>query len=199
MNRRALLGGAVALPVMAVATLPAAAVVTVDAGRDAQWTTVVADFRAKYASWFANIDVEDAQRAAFREARASLGPKPQEPAAPSRGDVLDKTVRELRDACEAPGHKAAWAAYERDQAAWNEREAELRERMMAPAEAHHDALYKARADAFLPLSTYPVRSLADLAEKIGIVMADYDGENVPQEYLADFLADVRRLGGDARA
>jgi len=173
MNRRALLGGAVALPALAVAALPAAAAVP---ATDPRWAALVADFRQKFATWLAYIDVEDEQRGAFYDAAKALGPKPQKP---WREDELP--------------------AWKQEHAVYAAREAELRERIMGPSEAIMDGLSKARGDAFKALCLYPVRSLADLAEKIEIVAADYDGAEVPLECLADFLADVRRLGGEASA
>jgi len=173
-SRRALIGGAGLAAT--VAAVPIAASVTAAAGHDARWAALVADFRQKFATWLAYIDVEDEQRGAFYDAAKALGPKPQKP---WREDELP--------------------AWKREHAVYAAREAELRERIMGPAEAIMDGLSKARGDAFKALCLYPVRSLADLAEKIKIVAADYDGAEVPLECLTDFLADVRGLDGEARA
>lgn len=198
-TRRNVLGGALALPALAVATMPVAATAIVAAGADARWVTMVADYRAKRTAWLATCGLEDDEMAAFWEARSSLGPEPQQPGSNLPENFREMTLAELRGLRDAPAHKAAWAAWERDHAAWKERETALRERMTGPAKATYDAAYEVQADAFNALSGYPVRSLADLGEKIELIAADYDSESVPQEYVADILADVRRLAGEARA
>jgi len=196
-SRRALIGAAGLAAT--VAAVPIAASVTPATGHDPCWAALVADFRQKQAAWEPTIGGEDALMDVFREACTAIGPEPQQPGTATSGDMLDKTLRELRDACRTPEHEARWAAYERDHAAWKAKEAELRDRIMGPARTRYLETYQARAWAFNALTAYPVRSLADLAEKIEIVAADFEGSEVPLEYLTDFAADVRRLGGEARA
>lgn len=198
-SRRALIGGAGLAAI--VASVPAAAstfpAVASNSNADPVWSKLVADFREGYAAWLATINLEDDAGESLFNARASLPPEPTKPGAASGDDILDKTLRELRDACDTPEHKAAWTDYERDHAAWKVQHDALHEQIVAPATAIHDRAFAIRSTAFNALTTYRVTNLCDLCEKIEIISKDYEGDGVPLEYVADILADVRHLAGGA--
>ncbi|NKJ02875.1 hypothetical protein [Novosphingobium sp. SG707] len=166
---------------------------------DPVWSKLVADFRTKYDAWFATIDLEDDADEAFETACTSLPPKPTMPEAADVSDILNKTFREIRDSGNAPEQKAAWADYERDHAEWKAKRDALREQFVGPAKAAYHQTFGLRSDAFNALAAYRVANLNDLSEKIEIIAQDYDGFDIPQEYVANILADVRHLAGKSRA
>jgi hypothetical protein len=195
-NRRTLLGAIAAVP----ATLAAIPVMAAPGiSTDPVWRKLVDDFRAKYAAWMATISLEDDANAAFHEARASLPPEPSEPESANDDDILDKTLRELRDACRTPEHEAAWVDYKRDHAAWQTQHDALREQFVGPARTINEQTSAARIDAFDALTAYRVTNLRDLREKIEIIAKDYEECDIPPEYVADILADVQHLAGEVRA
>lgn len=193
-NRRTLLGAIAAVP-SALAAIPAIAAPNIST--DPAWRKLVADFEAKYAAWLATIGLEDDATAAFRDVRASLPPEPTKPGSANDGDILDRTLRELRDECDAPEHKAAWADYRRDYAAWKTQHDALRERFVGPAKAAYERTLAARSDAFNALADHRIANLHDLAEKIEIIANDYEESDIPPEYVAEILADVQHLAGEA--
>lgn len=193
-TRRGLLG-AIAVSPAALAAVPAVAAFSISI--DPIWPKLVADFRTKYAAWLATVGLEEDADDAFLAARASLPPEPTKPSLSSAGDILDKTLREIRDAPDTQEHKAAWADYDRDRAAWKAQHDALREQFVGPAKAAHDRAYAIQSQALDALTTYRVTNLRDLSEKIEIIAKDYDGSDIPPEYVADILADVRNLAGVA--
>jgi hypothetical protein len=195
-NRRTLLGAIAAAPA-ALAAIPAIAAPSIST--DPVWRKLVDDFRAKYAAWLATINLEDDANAAFREARVSLPPEPSEPESANDDDILDKTLRELRDSCRTPEHEATWADYKRDHAAWKTQHDALHEQFVGPARAISEQASDARIDAFDALTAYRVTNLRDLGEKIEIITKDYEECDIPTEYVADVLADVRHLAGEGRS
>lgn len=75
----------------------------------------------------------------------------------------------------------------------------LRETILHPTKKRYDAIRAAYASALNALTSYRPSTLNVLAEKIEIITAEYDGCEVPLEYLDAFLADVRHMAGEARA
>lgn len=197
-TRRGILGAMAVVPALGLVAMPAAATSGAIVSHDPQWPKLVADFRTKYAAWFATIDLDEDASGAFHDACASLPAKPVEPGAPSKGRVLDKTVRELRDECDTPEHQAAWAVYKQDLAAWQIQHDTLRDQIVGPAKAAYERAFEIRSDALNTLMAYRVTNLGDLGEKIEIIRADYDGCDIPREYVADILADVRHLAAEGR-
>jgi hypothetical protein len=196
LNRRGILGVMAAAP--AVVVMPARSYASsVMPSGDPQWPKLVADFRAKYTAWLTTIDREQEADNAFAEASVSLPPKPEAPGAANKGNILDKTLRELRDACDTPEHTAAHAAYERDNAAWKAQRDALRDQIVGPAKAAYEEAFAIRSNALNTLMAYRVTNLADLGEKIEIIRDDHDGCDIPREYVADILADVRHLARES--
>ncbi len=193
-NRRGILGAIVALPMVAAGgAMPAGATL---ATSDPHWSALVADFRTKHAIWLAAVPGEDACRDAFNDACAALPPKPQAPGSSLPDDILGMTLAEIRASSDAPAYQAAWRFYERDHAAWEEQHAALRQRIIGPAKAIYDETYAAYAAATDALAEYPVPTLAQLVEKIEIIVADYEGSEIPAKYIGAILADARRLAGE---
>lgn len=191
-TRRALIGGAGIAAVVAAAPIVAAAspVIAGDVS-DPKWQAIVANRHAAMSSWMAASDSEDDQVEIFREQLTTLLPEPTRPPAPS--DMLNKTLRELRDDYNDPQHEAAWSAYERDHAAWRKERDALRERIVGPATAHYAAATKAETDALSAVIAYPVQSLTDLGEKAELIVAEWAGCEVPVKHVSTLLADMRRL------
>lgn len=79
-----------------------------------------------------------------------------------------------------------WAAliadYRVSQAGWSASDENAQSSAMAALNKSLGALVEHRAP-----------SIHHLAEKLAIIIADYEGEKVPEEYLAEVLADVRHL------
>ena len=171
----------------AMAMAPAALAVPALAGSvaapDPRWAALVSDYHAKHADWLAMIDEEDNCGSAFEEACASLPPEPQQPGSGLPDDFIHMTLAEIKALGNDPAHKAAWAEYERAHAAWTE--------------ARKVAAFRARTAAFHTLTAYRVPTLIELRDKIAIVAADYDDDDIPQEYFADIFADVRHLAMEA--
>lgn len=193
-NRRALLGTlavASATPVLLTGIAAAATA-------DRTWPALVSDYRAKHKAWLGTIGLEDDLDGDVAAALAQLPPKPQEPPAEER-DFRDMTVREWMAIEQTPERKALWETYERDKARWTAEQAEVRRRILAPAKARYHEAYAAYAAALNVLTSHPVAALGHLAEKISIIIAEYDNCDVPPEYFGDVLADVRRLGGEMTA
>ncbi len=163
---------------------------------DPAWAELAADLRAKFAAWLAAIDVEQEADGAFDAAAAGLPPQPVKPGSAINGDILDKTLREIRDANDAAEFMAKWDEYERDYAAWKEQRAELRSKIVGPAKAEYDRTHAAYSGALNTLMSYRTNNLRDLREKIEIIIADYDGSPIAHEYVRDILADVSRLAGE---
>jgi hypothetical protein len=100
------------------------------------------------------------------------------------------TIAQIKASGASP---AAWAQYEADHAAWAKQRNALHRTICGPATAKYDAAFDAFEAAMKALAAYRVINLSDLAEKIEIIAADHDGAEIPQEYLAEVLADVRHL------
>ena len=189
-NRRRLLG-AIAIAPVALGAIPATATAKAS---DPHWSALVPDFRTKHAIWLASCHGEEDQMQAYR---AALPPEPQSPGSELPADLLGMTLAEIRTAGEDPAHQAAWRTYEHKHAAWEEERDAIRERIVGPAKAVHDAAWTTFATALATLTDYRVPTLPHLAEKIEIIMADYGGDDIPQEYVNAILADVRHLAGEA--
>lgn len=192
-TRRGLLGAIAVAPAMLAAASASAMPIT---PADPVWPKLVADFRAKYSAWLVTTSLDDDAMEAFQEACSSL---PSEPSKPpfEPGVLTSMTIGEIRALTEAPENVIAWCNYARDHAAWKKRRDALRLQFIGPAKAAYDGAYAAYATAFRTLTEYRVASLTDLAEKIEIIAADYEGSDIPPEYMADVLADVRHLAGGA--
>lgn len=193
-TRRGLLGAIAVAPAILAA---ASASATPFTPPDPVWRKLVADFRAKHAAWLDTVGLEDDAIEAFRGAcSARLPAEPQKPIfEPYDPNVM--TIGEIKALTEAPANVAAWSIYASEHADWVEKRDALRLEFVGPANATHDAAYASHADAFNTLTKYRVASLTNLAEKIEIIAADYVGCDIPPEYLADILADVRHLAGEA--
>lgn len=191
-NRRRLLG-AIAIAPVALGAIPATATASAN---DPHWSALVADFRTKHAAWLASCHGEDDQMPAYL---AALPPEPQSPGSGLPDDLLGMTIAEIRTAGDDPAHQAAWRSYEHEHAAWEEERDAICERIVGPAKAVHDAAWTVYATALATLTDFRVLTLPHLAEKIEIIMADYGGDDIPQEYLDAIFADVRRLAGEVRS
>jgi hypothetical protein len=192
-TRRGLLGAIAAVPMLGVA-MPALAA---DSGPDPEWSALVADFHAKHAIWLETLPESDNCLDAFQAACESLPPKPEKPDSDLPGNMLNMTLAEIKAISATPEHKAAWAAYETDLAAWTAQEDALRETIYGPSKARYDTSYAAYADALNALCQHRVAGLRELGEKIEIVVADYEDDVIPSSYFDDILADVRHLAGRA--
>lgn len=188
-TRRGLLG-AIAVAPIAAASRASAALPSIDVS----WSMLVTDLREKRAAWLLTTDLEDQALDQFHAAETGLSPEPTKPT-PSSIDNL--TIAQIRAASSSPENVAAWAAYEREHAAWKAEVDQVRDTFTGPAKAEYERAYGLYANAFNALTTYRVTNLRDLSEKIEIIAKDYDRDDVPQEYLADVLADVRYLSGEA--
>lgn len=164
---------------------------------DPVWRELAADLRAKFATWAATINLEQDALDSFDAAAAGLPPEPKKPGFAVDGDILDKTLRELRNASEAAECIAKWAEYEREHAAWKVQRDTLLSQIAAPGKAEYDRTHALYEDALNALMSYPTNNLRDLREKIEIIMADYEGSPIPHEYVRDILGDVSRLAGEA--
>lgn len=192
-TRRGLLGAIAVAP----AVLAATPVGATGNSADPVWVRLVADFQTKYAAWLATVDLEEEADEVFHDVRASLPPEPVRPGSISENDILDRTVRELRDECRTPEHKAAWATYERDHGAWQKQCDALREQVVGPAKAAYERASELRIEAFNALIEYRVQSLHDLRKKMELIAEYYEGFEVPFDDFANLIADVRNLGGEA--
>jgi len=61
------------------------------------------------------------------------------------------------------------------------------------AEEYRLACFAEYDNALKALVTHRAPSLDDLGEKIEIIAADYQGSEIPHEYLGELLADVHHL------
>lgn len=193
-TRRALIGGAGIAAVVAAAPIVAAAS-PISAGlvSDPQWQALVAHRHAANAAWLAASDNEDSHIELFQAELKTLRPEPKSPFTPGGAAILDKTVRELRDACHSLDTDAAWLAYERDRDAWQKDRDALRERIVGRSSAQYRAATKAENAAMAAVVAYPVQCLADLGEKTALILKEWDDGDVPAEHVSALLADMRRL------
>ena len=189
-SRRALLRTLAVAP-LALTAVPTAA--TVQAVHDPRWPALVADYHATREGWVAICAYDDDLAPEVEAGLASLPPKPIEPSSGLPDDISHMTIAQIKATGNTPEHKAAWADYERDLAEWKRREEAIRQSITGPAKALYEKKYAAYTVALNALATYRVPGLIQLAEKIEIIAADYDSSDIPEEYIADILADVRHL------
>ncbi|HEX8388246.1 MAG TPA: hypothetical protein VF636_04450, partial [Sphingomonas sp.] len=123
----------------------------------------------------------------------ALPPEPTDPGSGLPDNFESMSLHEIKALGRDPARKVAWADYERNHAAWKAERDALRDRIVGPAKATNDGAFSAQSQALNALTIYRVRNLRDLGEKIEIIMKDYDGCDIPPEYVADILADVRHL------
>jgi hypothetical protein len=157
------------------------------------WSDLVADFKAKRAAWLAATDLDDNAREAFRAACTLLPPEPTQPGPAYAGNILDKTIRDLSNACDAPENKAAWDDYSQSHAAWKAQRDDLCGQIVGPAIAACSQASSASSDALNRLISHRVANLHDLGEKIEIIVAEWDEADVPYEHVTEILSDVVHL------
>lgn len=194
LDRRGALVAALVTPLLARPFCEAEAATPASSG--SRWTQLVAAYRAKRAHWLAMADAEDRATGAFFEAR-SAHPEPQSPPSNLPDDLHDMTIREIKASGNAPEHKAAWAAYEIEHAAWADRIAALRKAITSDAKARQVAAQEAYSAAFEELCAHRPASLAILSEKLGILSEEYAECDMPSGYLDEISADLRHLLGRA--
>jgi hypothetical protein len=187
-----LAGGVVACAVAAIVTNGAAMANSVSnvSAPDAHWEAIVADYRKKYAVWVATIDVQEEAEDAFLDALASL---PEPKSSKEDPDYWGMTIAEMVAFDQTPERKVAHAAYTRARDAWTREKVALRQKIVGPADAQYNATYAKRESALAALIAYPVTTFGQLREKIEIISAEYQGDDVPQNHLAAILSDVCRF------
>lgn len=173
-TRRALLGGAVALPVLAVAAVPAASAV------------IVPEITADAAAWSAALTRYDRSEADYNTAVSAFGDAEERYFA-LRGDTS-------RPTCSLPGETREGllerrAAYMEQEERWHVQsgwhDAEARIEKTSPV---HDA-------ALAALLTTPAPDLAAALHKLELVR-EWRSDVRDVDHV---LADLRRLAGEARA
>jgi hypothetical protein len=193
-SRRSVLGAIAAVPAT-LAAMPSSAVSPLTA--DPKWTALLHDCRVKYATWMATNDGEDHGHDAFLEACANLPPEPEKPGSGLPDDISNMTIAQIKAAGDTAEHKAAWARYEREHAAWEGERSRLREDICGPAKAKYKATYAAYDQAFEAMMAYRPKTSSDLCEKVALLIESYEGCDVPVALLRYIHADVRNLAARA--
>jgi len=193
MNRRTLLGGAVALPALAVAAVPAAAAAPVI---DARWDRLVAAYERADADLTTADAAVEAVWQVHEPKRTALGDCPQAPPNVYPRPVLDMTVREMRDCRPCPD---AQARYEADFAAWRDKVDALMSEGLDAAQEHYDAVVDVQDRAAHALFAYPAPTTAALLYKLAVAEQAYRNCDLRQSVAAQLMADVRRLLGGEQA
>jgi hypothetical protein len=141
-------------------------------------------------------EAEDKAGCALFHARNAL-PAPVSPGSGLPDDILDLTVREIRDVGDTPEHKAAWAEYEVAKTEHDQQVAALAEEMTGELKRDLSAAWSRVSDAMDAIVAYQPVNLAQLTMKFEVIVEDGADVDVPAEILDTILADMLRLGKEA--
>ncbi len=182
-TRRNLMAAVAVLPIAACpAPLPAA-------GVDPEWSRLLAAYTAAEAD-------QVARHAAFADQDeawdAERTPRPVAPEPPAFDQSM--SLAAIVATTSTLEWKARWAAYEADAKEWDRRNAAARTEAVGNAEDAWEAADDVATDAFMAVRSYPVTTLAALAQKADAMTARYGGDLEASEALA-LIADIRRLAG----
>jgi hypothetical protein len=181
-TRRNLLAAAVTAPAIIGLTPPVSASATVSRSG---WDRCVIVYRSVKAEMDAISAQHDELEAEFDR---QCPPRPLEPK-DTRPFDSSLTLREIITRPPAPG----WDKYEQAKAIWSRESKKLHVAIVGDAQEQYDAALDRLHVALTALASYPVPSLALLAEKVDLLTAEYGEDFGNGQEGKHIAADVRRL------
>lgn len=192
-TRRTVLGSVAALPALAVASLPAAAV----PAPDPRWANLIAAYQRAVIVVAVIGDEQEKAWRDWRQARDLLGEQPVAPELTYPRPIEEMTIRELKALEYAPG---ARERYKADLASWEGRVAAAKRDTLSNVSERWDAAVDAQNAAAQAIFAYPAPDAASLLRKLDIAEKEYRNCDLDEHVAGHVMADVRRLlGRETRA
>lgn len=187
-TRRALLGGAGIIAV--VATTPVIAAAGTAGGINPAFAKLCSDYRIvkansartqKVMSYYEGLAIDR-----VKQMRAA-------PIAPTVGPLdTSLPLETIIGQTKTPEWKARWAAYERDLAAWKDEQSAIYKATSGESDAAWEAALRRESETIMAIRDYPVTTIAELNQKAAILHEQFGDELEADDALA-LVGDIARL------